>query len=112
MIGEARALLAPFDAMIMPTTPAGAPTIAQVSESADAYKRWNLLMLRNTGLINMLDGCAASLPCQQPGELPVGLMVAGMGGSDQKVLAVARALEGALAPAEPKQPAGKRQRGA
>jgi Asp-tRNA(Asn)/Glu-tRNA(Gln) amidotransferase A subunit family amidase len=26
-------------------------------------------------VINMLDGCAISLPCQAPGELPVGLML-------------------------------------
>jgi Asp-tRNA(Asn)/Glu-tRNA(Gln) amidotransferase A subunit family amidase len=36
----------------------------------------------------------------QPGELPVGIMVAGMGGTDARVLAAARALEGALAPKE------------
>jgi aspartyl-tRNA(Asn)/glutamyl-tRNA(Gln) amidotransferase subunit A len=26
-------------------------------------------------VVNMLDGCAISIPCQAPGELPVGLMI-------------------------------------
>ena len=29
------------------------------------------LLLRNPSAINMLDGCALSLPCHVPGELPV-----------------------------------------
>ena len=33
------------------------------------------LLLRNTSVVNLLDGCALSLPCHQQGELPVGLMV-------------------------------------
>lgn len=44
----------------------------------------------------MLDGCAATVPCHMAGEAPVGLSIAGMGGSDQKVLAIARAVEGAI----------------
>ena len=34
-----------------------------------------LVLLRNTSVVNLLDGCALSLPCHVPGELPVGLMV-------------------------------------
>jgi Asp-tRNA(Asn)/Glu-tRNA(Gln) amidotransferase A subunit family amidase len=33
------------------------------------------LLLRNTSVVNMLDGCGISLPCHAPGELPVGLML-------------------------------------
>ena len=65
------ALLAPYDAMILPTTPAAAPTIEEVGASEAEYVRWNLRMLRNTGLINMLDGCAASIPMHLAGEPPV-----------------------------------------
>ena len=53
-------------------------------------------LLCNTGLIIMLDGCAASLPMHALGEPPTGLMVAGMGGSDRRVLSVAIAIEEAL----------------
>ena len=94
---EVGALMAPFDAFLIPTTPCIAPTIAEASASDDAYFRWNSRILRNTGLANFLDGCAATLPCHLPGEAPVGLMVCGVAMSDRHVLAVARAVEAALA---------------
>mmetsp|Transcript_44262 Transcript_44262/g.145015 ORF Transcript_44262/g.145015 Transcript_44262/m.145015 type:complete len:463 (-) Transcript_44262:69-1457(-) len=98
VIGEAAELLSQYDAVLLPTTPSVAPTIEEVSVSGDEYARWNLRMLRNPGLINMIDGCAVSLPCHSPGEeAPIGLMVAGVGGSDRRVLAVARAIEESLA---------------
>jgi aspartyl-tRNA(Asn)/glutamyl-tRNA(Gln) amidotransferase subunit A len=58
--------------------------------------RWNMRILRNPGLINFLDGCAASLPCHEPGAAPVGLMVCGTANTDRRTLAVAAALERAL----------------
>ena len=93
-IGE---LMAPFDAFLMPTTPCVAPTIAEASASDEAYFRWNSRILRNTGLANFLDGCAATLPCHAPGEAPVGLMVCGVAMSDRHVLAAAHTVEGVLA---------------
>ena len=94
---EVEALAAPFDAILMPTVPCIAPTIAQVDASDDDYFRWNARILRNNGLINFLDGCAASLPCHEPGAAPVGLMVCGTAGTDRHTLAVAAAIEQALA---------------
>ena len=41
----------------------------------------------------MLDGCALSLPCHTPGELPVGLMVWHGALHDDTVLNVALQLE-------------------
>jgi len=75
-----------YDALLSPTVPIVGPTIASVAPSdgldpeRDAARdaeffRVNALLLRNTSAINLLDGCALSLPCHQPGELPVGLMV-------------------------------------
>ena len=90
-------LMAPFDAFLIPTAPCIAPTIAEASASDEAYFRWNSRILRNTGLANFLDGCAATLPCHAPGEAPVGLMVCGVAMSDRHVLAAARAVEGVLA---------------
>lgn len=91
------ALMAPFDAFLIPTAPCVAPMIAQADESDEAYFRWNSRILRNTGLVNFLDGCAATLPCHAPGDAPVGLMVCGVAMSDRHVLAAARAVEGAIA---------------
>ncbi len=95
-IAEVASAAAPFDAIVMPTTPCVAPTIAEADATDEAYFRWNARLLRNTGLINFLDGCAATLPCHRHGEPPVGLMVCGVGGSDRRTLAVAAALERVL----------------
>jgi len=95
-MAEAGAQMAPFDACLMPTSPCVAPTIAEASASDDAYFHWNLRILRNTGLVNFLDGCAVSLPCHAGGEAPVGLTVCGVAMSDHHVLATARAVEQAL----------------
>ena len=96
-MNEIGALMAPFDAFLIPTAPCVAPTIAQADESDEAYFRWNSRILRNTGLVNFLDGCAATLPCHAPGDAPVGLMVSGVAMSDRHVLAAARSVEGAIA---------------
>ena len=71
--------------------------IEEASKEDDDYFRWNMRLLRNTGLGNILDGCGVTLPCQAQGDAPVGLSVAGFAGQDRRVLAVARAIEGALA---------------
>jgi aspartyl-tRNA(Asn)/glutamyl-tRNA(Gln) amidotransferase subunit A len=89
-------IAAPYDAIVMPTVACVAPSIAETEASMDDYVRWNMLILRNPGLINFLDGCAASLPCHEPGGAPVGLMVCGTAGTDRHTLAVAAALERAL----------------
>jgi aspartyl-tRNA(Asn)/glutamyl-tRNA(Gln) amidotransferase subunit A len=94
---EVQALAAGFDAMLMPTVPCIAPTIAQVDASDDDYFRWNMRILRNNGLVNFLDGCAVSLPCHEPDAAPVGLMVCGLAGTDRLTLAVSAAIERALA---------------
>ncbi len=95
-IREIESIAAPFDAMLMPTVPCTAPTIAEATATDDDYFRWNTRILRNVGLINFLDGCAVSLPCQSPGTAPVGLSVCGVAMSDRHTLAVAAAVEAAL----------------
>ena len=89
-------LAAPYDAMLMPTTPTIAPPIAAVEASDEDYFRWNFRILRNVGIVNFLDGCAVSLPCHAPGTAPVGLSVFGVAMSDHRVLAAAAAVEGVL----------------
>ena len=95
-MSEVARLAAGYDAIVMPTAPCVAPTIAEASASDEAYFRWNLRIMRNTGLANFLDGCAATLPCHAPGTAPVGFMVCGAAGRDRHVLAVAAAIERAL----------------
>jgi aspartyl-tRNA(Asn)/glutamyl-tRNA(Gln) amidotransferase subunit A len=93
---EVDAELAPHDAFLLPSTPCIAPPIAEVDASDDAYFRWNMRILRTVGLVNFLDGCAVSLPCQPQGSAPVGLMVCGPAMSDRRILAVAAAIERTL----------------
>ena len=85
-----------FDALLMPTTPDTAPTIAEVVASDESYFRFNGRMLRNAALVNLFDGCALSIPCHSPGEAPVGLMIAGTAGLDRNVLALGLAAERVL----------------
>jgi aspartyl-tRNA(Asn)/glutamyl-tRNA(Gln) amidotransferase subunit A len=97
-IGAVGALAAPFDALLMPSTPCVAPTIAEADASDEAYFQWNARILRNAGVVNFLDGCGASVPCQEPGAAPVGLTVFGPALTDARVLAAAAAIEGVLRP--------------
>jgi aspartyl-tRNA(Asn)/glutamyl-tRNA(Gln) amidotransferase subunit A len=92
-MNEVQAVAAGFDAILMPTAPCIAPTIAEAGASDEEYMRWNMRILRNCGLINFLDGCAASVPCHEHGTAPVGLMVCGTAGTDGHTLAVAAAIE-------------------
>ena len=94
---EVDALAAPYDAMLMPTVPSVAPTLEEAGARDEDYFRWILRVMRNVGLINFLDGCAATLPCHAPGTAPVGLMVAGSALADRHVLAVAATIERVLA---------------
>jgi len=89
---------APFDAILMPTTPDVAAPIADVDASDEAYFGWNARYLRNVGVVNFLDGCGLSLPCHAPGGAPVGLTLFGPAMSDARVLAAAAAVERVLRP--------------
>ena len=89
--------LAPLDALVCPTVPVVAPALDPLVASDEAFFRTNALLLRNTIVANFLDGCAFSLPCQGPGELPVGLMLVAPGGADARLAEVALAAEAALA---------------
>ena len=98
-IARVESALAPFDAVLSPTVPITAPTIASVAPGAerdDEFFRVNALLLRNPSIVNMLDGCAISLPCHTAGELPVGLMLWHAALHDDAVLAVALQAEPAL----------------
>lgn len=90
-------LLAPFDAMLSPTVPMVAPLLAPLLHDDEAFFATNGRLLRNPAVVNFLDGCALSLPCQASGQLPVGLMVWAGALQDDTVLEVAAAIEAQLA---------------
>jgi Asp-tRNA(Asn)/Glu-tRNA(Gln) amidotransferase A subunit family amidase len=89
--------LAGFDAVLSPTVPIVAPSIASVLHNDEEFFRINALLLRNPSVVNMLDGCAISLPCQAPDQLPVGLMLWHGALHDDSVLDLALQVEAAMA---------------
>ena len=95
LIARATVHLAPYDAMVLPTTANTPPRIADLADDK-AFTKANLLSLRNCSLINMIDGCAISLPCHRKGEVPVGFMLAASGGSDRRIFELAAAMEGVI----------------
>jgi aspartyl-tRNA(Asn)/glutamyl-tRNA(Gln) amidotransferase subunit A len=92
-IAAAHLTLGGFDAMLCPTVPIVAPLIEPLIKDDEAFFKVNRLLLRNPSAINYMDGCSWSLPCQEAGELPVGLMVSGLAGQDAHLAQVALALE-------------------
>jgi aspartyl-tRNA(Asn)/glutamyl-tRNA(Gln) amidotransferase subunit A len=109
-IDGVHAQLSGFDAVLSPTVPIVAPPIANVAPAtgADAaqdeardkeFFRVNALLLRNTSVVNMLDGCALSIPCHARGELPVGLMLWHRALHDDTVLNIGLLAQDALSTA-------------
>lgn len=107
-IAQLEAATRDFDALLSPTVPITAPPIADVAPADgrdaaqdaardEAFFRINSLLLRNTSVVNLLDGCAISIPCQRAGELPVGLMVWHGALRDDTILNIAALVEGRLA---------------
>jgi aspartyl-tRNA(Asn)/glutamyl-tRNA(Gln) amidotransferase subunit A len=95
-ISGMEASLSGFDAVLSPTVPIVAPPIASVLNDDEEFFRVNGLLLRNTAVVNMLDGCAISLPCHNPDQLPVGLMLWHAALHDDTVLELALQVEAAL----------------
>ena len=84
--------LAEFDAFLMPTVPVVPPRLAELLAD-DAYVRINSLVLRNSTVVNFLDGCAISIPIHDTGEPPVGLTLACCANLDQRLFLCAAAAE-------------------
>jgi aspartyl-tRNA(Asn)/glutamyl-tRNA(Gln) amidotransferase subunit A len=80
------------DAWLMPTVAVPPPRVDDLRED-DAFFAVNALVLRNTSVINFLDGCGVSLPTGQPG---IGLSVCGLRNQDARILQVAGAIGQAL----------------
>jgi len=77
-IASMTAALRGYEAVLSPTVPIVAPPLANLGPDTahdDAFFRTNALLLRNPSVVNMLDGCALSLPSHAPDELPTGLML-------------------------------------
>ena len=96
-IARVAIVTAPYDALLMPTTPITAPRIDDL-KSDDAYRHANAAVLRNPSIANFLDRCSISLPCHRAGDAPVGLMLFGEHDEDRRLLAIAAAIEQVVSP--------------
>ena len=84
-------------ASIEPSTTANTPPrIADLVADDRIFTSENLLALRNCSLINVIDGCAISLPAHRENDVPVGLMLAAPGGADRRIFEMAAAMEGTI----------------
>jgi aspartyl-tRNA(Asn)/glutamyl-tRNA(Gln) amidotransferase subunit A len=86
------ARLSDLDALVLPTTPIVAPTIAETS-SSEGFTAKNALVLRNPAIANFFDLCAISLPLPRAGGLPVGVMLVARNGHDRRLFRIAAAVE-------------------
>ena len=97
-IAAMESAMAGYDAMLSPTVPVVAPPLAPLLVDDEAFFATNALLLRNPSVVNLLDGCALSLPCHAARDLPVSLMVWGAAMHDDTVLGASIAIERALRP--------------
>ena len=97
LIASANIATARFDALLAPTVPIVAPTIAELESSTETFLKINGLLLRNCAPFNVLDRPCWSLPCNKQGDAPVGLMVVGETMGDRRLQAIGLAIETLLA---------------
>jgi aspartyl-tRNA(Asn)/glutamyl-tRNA(Gln) amidotransferase subunit A len=91
---EVKWTLRDVDALIVPTTMAAARPLAEFDASFESYLEYNVRVHRNTGLGNILDLCAVSVPCGFTSEgLPIGLQVYAKPFAEDTALRVAYAYE-------------------
>ena len=96
LMESANRATARFDALLTPTVPIVAPTLAEMESSDETFFRVNGLLLRNCAPFNVLDRPCLSIPCHRDETAPVGLMVVGETMDDARVLAIGQAIESAI----------------
>ena len=88
------ARIAPYDAVLSPTTPNLPPPVERLMADEAFYVTQNLLALRNTRLGNLFGLCGLTLPTATPA---VGALLTGRPFDEARLLRLGAALEAALA---------------
>lgn len=96
LIEQVSKTLSGFDALLYPTVAIVPPLLEALEKDDELFFSTNALVLRNSTVMNFLDGCALSLPCHKAPQLPVGLTVAGLHGQDHHILNISLRIEDAL----------------
>ncbi len=95
-ITSVEAALADVHGFLAPTVPMIAPAMQPLIDDDTHFTATNVRLLRNTSVVNYMDGCSISLPCHQDDELPIGLMLSATRGQDAALLATALLVESLL----------------
>jgi aspartyl-tRNA(Asn)/glutamyl-tRNA(Gln) amidotransferase subunit A len=91
---QVRWTLRDVDALIVPTTMAPAWPLAKIDATTESYLDYNKRVHRNTGIGNLLNLCAVSVPCGFTSDgLPIGLMIYAKPFHEDMALRVAYAYE-------------------
>ena len=91
----AAAILARYNAIMLPTVPINPPALDTLSDG-DAFQRINLQVLRHTSIVNVLDGRATSFLKLYVNGPPGALMLMAGMGCDAQLLDVAGCVEATL----------------
>jgi aspartyl-tRNA(Asn)/glutamyl-tRNA(Gln) amidotransferase subunit A len=84
------------DVLATPTVAITPPKLTEVADP-EAYRRNNMLTLRNTSIGNLLDLCALTLPVAlDRASMPVGLQLIACRGTDARLVATGLAVEAVL----------------
>ncbi|HEV8020927.1 MAG TPA: amidase [Candidatus Lustribacter sp.] len=93
LIATSRRITGAYDAVIMPTLAITARRIADVQADRAYAGETARLSIRNANIANVLDRCALTIPCHEPGKAPVGFTLMGETLSDRKILAIGLSVE-------------------
>ncbi|OLP43028.1 amidase [Rhizobium oryziradicis] len=97
MIAQFSAQIAPNEFILTPTLPHVAPPTAPLHADDELFVKTNGKTLRNTSIGNFLNWCGVSIPCGVGNaNMPIGLLVSGLAGSDDALLGLSLAVEDAI----------------
>ena len=97
-IDRAAAITSRFDAVVMPTLAITAPPIADFYGSDERLRDPHVIIIRNTCVANLLDRCALTIPCHEPGTAPVGFTLMGENMADKRILGIGQSVEKLISP--------------
>jgi len=95
---RAARITARYDAVAMPTIVTTAPPIARFTETEEGRRDFFVIVIRNASIANMLERCALTVPCHEPGAAPVGFTLMGERMADKRILAIGQSVEKIVSP--------------
>jgi aspartyl-tRNA(Asn)/glutamyl-tRNA(Gln) amidotransferase subunit A len=85
-----------YDALLFPTAGLLPPRLRDVADNPVIHDAVHAEVLYNSRMVNLMDGCAISIPIHRAGAAPVGLTIACVRGRDEWLLRCACTMEHTL----------------